>query len=485
MEESKINTYAAVLYTDGSALNPGPFGAGVHGFMYCIDSDNKSSDKPTGYGITTKGYIENSHLAKEEFTHVVPIGYFDSAYAYGNEGTNNQAEAKAFIDGSLFAIKVAEENNFILKELYVKTDSMYVLNMIVAIKRNPDTNWLNKDNIPNNHIIQEMSDMLKFVKEKDIEIKPKKVLGHSTAIGNHFADRLALLGRDIADSKNRVGNFENFVLTNKYWKPTIDRPLMLTFKQLFYMNNTYPEGHRPMYSVINYEKKETEPGAKSNNALFGLIQLHERVKVIDDIQKVYLEKMGTLSIISAMELNNIYSARHLYLYDLFGDDIYIFNKRGKRSVTVLQDETVSSEIYPPGLARTALDKSMVLEKIFKDFTSSRSLYTYIDITDDMYVTTEDKKGKQTTKCTIGPKEVGYTYDYITSDKKKAKIILQYGRDTLTRNTLAKMADPKTRCYIAILETTPNVVEYYAITYDGANDDFGIWYNFYSNKVLVK
>jgi ribonuclease HI len=473
--EEEIITKHAVIYTDGSSKNltrpghPGHWGCGLHGYIYSSNNlDNKNGDKPNGYVISDIGYIENSQLAKDPYKTVVVDQYINGYESYERVGTNNTGE----ITGILLAITESLKND--ITTLYIKTDSTYAMHVFETVKSDPAKNWDRAD-LKNREYYFIVADILKEAEESNMKIRIVKVAGHSTAIGNHLADRMALLGRLSSIKYNADKTNVVYSDAAKYWKPKLERHPFLNYKQLFFTNHLEAEDGPGIYSILDF-KKDDETGKKSSSSTYGLVVLNDKVPEIENVKRIYQNNLNSLSLISSLELNMIYKQNNKFYNDTFGDDAYTFNNRGRKYLSLLEEDIVCTEVYPPGLAKNALDKTLQLGNILNDYRGDKAIYTYTDISDRIYGV--DEKGKVDTIITQDDKMISLKHNDID-------IVLQMNNDILSRNQFKKIEKDDVDVVLVTIEKSKNSIEYFTIVHMKKTNDIIILCNFYSNSVYYK
>lgn len=471
--------YGVIIYGDGSAgpMNPGPHASGIHGYVYPKSTEGtKNNNTPNHYLITNIGYVETTEIAKEPHLQVTPIEYIDGYVIYQGEGSNNVAEGYAVIDSITYVLD--NLSNYNIESILIKTDSTYIIYALEAVKNHPDRDWLNMD-VKNASMYADMSDIFKRLKEKDIKLNVKKVLGHSTAIGNHLADRLALLGRVLAgkDNSKKVVNIQ-LTENKKYWSATDKKHPLLNYRELYFMN-TINGGSKGTYTIIDY-KKGVDTGKKTNDALYGLVMLEEPIPSIETVMDTYNKNMGTLSLISAIDLDVLYNRTTEHYFKLFGSDIYIFNNKNRSRLIVLEENPVCTDIYPPGLAKIALDKTLHLSNIIDNYRNKVDSYTYTDITDLIY--SQDSKGKY--KTLLPNSTWSLPIKYKSKAGKEYKILLELGTDMISRNQLKRLEADKPIVTFVGLEKNDKQLDYFVIIENTENKDISIWCNFFSSMHIM-
>ena len=479
MENPEITNHA-ILYTDGSCgpVNPGNnWGCGVHGYIYPSDKLGvKSSDKPTSYYVTDIGYVEEKLITTVNAQHVTPTHYINGYSSFYTLGSNNTGEVMAVVLGLTELLKLTDNEK--ISNILIKTDSMYVIHIMDKLATNPDWRHRVEKNIQYWELLESLTNECN---RREITIKIEKVLAHDTSLGNNTADRLAFLGRNNSCKYSKDNTVFTYTSSKKYWKPDIDRHPFLSFKQLFFLNG-YSTSDNGIYSILNY-KKDEEPGKKSHEANFGLVITNKQIPEIEHIKTLYQNKLGTLEVISTIDLNTLYSQKNIVNYNIFGDDIYTFGSRGKRYINVLEEEIICSEVSPPGLAKKAVEKVLLMDRYISEYRNIGKIETvtkFKDITDLIYGI--DAKGKLVTIPTNNDKYI--TASYTTNAGKDIPIVLQLGKDLITRNQFAKLVKDEPVVTLVTIETHTQYVEYYVIVETKSNNDISIWCNIFGNGLFM-
>lgn len=467
-EEMNIKdlTFTAVIYGDGSANNTeGSYGAGATGYIFDNESiGKKTGDVPTKYTITDIGYLENELLLKYKYNTVIPYMYIEGVFGYTNKGTNNKAELLAFIE-SVNGLLNTELN---ISKIVFKSDSSYTLLVIEKIYLGND--W-KKDLKENMDLLLRIEEICETLKSSDILLETIKVKGHATSLGNNIADRLANLARFTKRNEFKL------VDANKRWSKQDILPAMLKFKQLFFINNSNMVKDN-VYSIMDY-KTGVEPGKKTHEATFGIVVTKEPVGLVHEVTDMYNNYYRSLSILSAVDLNNLYNINNVYYYNLFGKDIYNINPRNN-ILLGLENDPIVKAIYPPGLAIQAYERMKGMYEVLNRAISNEKNKNeeFIDITREIYDV--DSKPKQYV-CTIG-NGVNDLDVKVKAFDKELLIPLSLGKDALSRNQF-KAIEKEKPLVLLHLSKMDKVVEYQIIVL--TEECKGIYSNIYSCKVFLK
>jgi len=462
-----------VVYTDGSCINnpSEEWGSGYHGYVYAEENlGKKNGDRPSKFIITDKGYLDAAELVKQVHQTVIPEYYVNGYYSSGGVmGSNNTGEIQAIIDMVVFGV------NNKLTSLNIMSDSMYALGWLE--KMNKQNYSFENEDRPNKEYIHALKQAIISASEIGLTVTGNKVPAHSTDMGNNIADQLALLGR-LTSSRKHIKEIKIIKTPNvRYWKSSIVKNALINYRALYFLNGD-DETTRGRYAVLNY-KKDVEPGRKSHEANFGYVVLNEPVRLIEEVKHTYQKYLRDLSLISAVDTDMLFNQNTDMLHQLFGNDIFTFNSRGRRHLSVLEEDIVCSEVYPPGLAKGALDKVIMMQRYIDEYRSSTMRATrYTDITDKIYGI--DDKGRTITKLDTLVKSL--EIEYLTKDNKPVKIVLELGKDTISRNQFKKLDKLEPVVTLVTNELSNNFIEYYVIVETKKNNDIGIYCNYFSNGI---
>lgn len=464
--------YNLVLYGDGSADNMlRIYGVGFTGYIYSDDTKNKpSSDKPNRYTITNIGYLENELLGKYKYDTVVPSYYIEGMIGYEEEGTNNVAELKAFIEPLEYLFK-NNINHYNLKSILFKSDSSYTLLILDYLANNPKEIWQKKV-LANLDLVDRIYSIINLLKDNNIELKWIKVIGHSTSLGNNIADRLALHGRV------HKCNIIEVVPSKKHWSKSFDIHPLLRFRQAFFM--TSETRSEPMYIIMDYKTGE-EVGKKTHDALFGITILEKEENMIKDAVDMFTNKFGTTSLLSTIDLKVLSSRNVLYYYKIFGKHAYRYENKNK-SVLSLDDDYVCRNVYPPGLAMQAYEKINFLYMILSEYRDNKPIENRIftDVTDSFYmIKTTKKTEKRVCSLPLGENIVKLNLNLYG---KKIQCNLVLGTDMPNRNQMKAIEDNVEKVVLSTIKL--NKMIDYQIIIETKNKEYGIYTNLYSCKIFL-
>ena len=470
----------AVMYTDGSSKpNPGYWGSGVHGYIYLDDDiDKTTGDKPTGYAITNMGYLDKSEVILYKHNNVKPFKYFNSVTSNKEPGTNNTGEIVSIYQAVNTLLELSGENNITYGSITINSDSTYALGIVSTIQKDHNEDW--DIDRPNLELWYHMRDMIDTLKEKGIELITRKVLAHSDSIGNNVADRLAYLGR-YKSSIQDIGYVWKLVPASKYWKPTFDKNPLLSFKNLFFTNESREKTSNKIYSIMNYGSN-VDTGRPSNEAVYGVVMLDKPVVAIDNVIDIHNKYMGALSTIMTIDLSVLYSQKHNVYHGQFGDCAYSFNVRNK-TMSVVEEDPITYTVKPAGIANNALKKTVKMTQLLNDYIEDsveNKSRLNIDITNFFY----KKNSKDKFICKVSAL-TKYIKIPITIDGVELPVIIVLGNDTLDRNAIKKFERKVGKVTLLVEIVGDGVANYYTIFESADRKEYGIYCNPYTNKLFYK
>lgn len=498
-------THHIVLYTDGSCLpkhatdSIGITGSGCHGYIYDSSTIGCSdNNRPQKWYITTNGY-QHEALVKDKSSCCIPYCYIDAVYFQNNTTTPVSELNAVYLPLKDLADEYLEmDDNFILKDITLFIDSSYVvLTLEKLLTKQID---LSDPSLKNNVLINELNNILELFLAKKVIIYVNKIKGHSGNVGNDTADKLALCGRTLLyrNIYNQADNGYQFILSEakKYWSKEDNRHPMLKYKQLFFYNNENIHDNF-FFSILDY-KSDSDPGRKTNDACFGLVKLNDDDNYILDSIKQYqnhLWSIGKTSIISTINLDNLFNRFTTHFYKLFNTNSMLFNTK-QNSLTNLDFSPLIYTVDPSGIANRALDKMSKLRYLLDIYKENQEVkhVAMIDITEHIYEQKE-KVVKKATKKTPEVTEIIYEtkipngenyleikIKHSLLDNKETIIPFDLGKDTLSRNQFKQLEYAKPKITL-VLERQQLIVYYYTIV--ESEDALGIFCNFYSGRIVLK
>lgn len=466
MSENKI--YSGVFSVDGSAYpNPGDYGYGVHGYVFESDTIAKNNDRPTTHHTTNTGYVPREEIGRSTSKEVKPTHYLDMIGSYNNVGTNNMGELLAIVEVIRFFNDNLDVN---VTNIIIQSDSTYAMgacNAMIAGK----THW-NVPDKPNLNILIDMNNVVTAALARGVKIELVKVKGHSGDLGNHLADRLALLGR--VNSSRGIYTLKSNFRAGKYWKLKDDKHPFINVNHLFFTNEERKENS---YIIMDYPT-DIELGKKTNESLYGVVVMKEPIELVDDVVKSFNTNMKSLSMLSSIKVSSLVSQYHLVNREAFGNDIYMYNKRGNE-LNVMDNLPLANNILPAGLATQMYTKTLNLRAIMESYINndSTTVRTMHDVTDMFFGL--DNKDKPVCILENGAKMIKLD---ITVNKKKYTVPMMMGIDIIPRNNIKRLEKLNPKVTIVTDVLAGKVIEYYTVI--ECDDGIAIYCNFYSNKIFL-
>lgn len=490
-----------VIYTDGSFktnvegdMTLGSYGSGAHGYVYDETKELKiTTDSPHNFYITTEGYVVSNEYNPDIYKAVSPCYYIDASYSFLNKGTIGKAELLAI---SCVIRSILENRNSIetetskLNNILVLSDSTYAIGEVDRANTYPNIEEYKKylkPDTPNSDILLDIKILLNELAKSNIKIQLDKVAAHSMHIGNDIADDLAYLARELSGNHKLVNLCKIYKIEKgkRYWNYSLEEYELLKFKQLFFTNSLRANGTEVIYSIMNY-KTDVEPGTRTHDAMMGLVCLKHSPEIIEDAIEEYHRGLRTMSILSVVNLKNLYSRDVSYYYDMFGRDLFtfIYSKREllKRNIPIV------TPVRSSGLANKLLMDMQFMYKyityyrdISKDTVVEDTLVNntirYINITNVFYDLEKKKKS-----CIVPQ---GSTFIVVDSewDGKPLKFPLSLGKDILERNQFKRLESTDIKVYAVIEKMSDKSYRYYTLIKSDGN--IGIYANLYSNKIITE
>ena len=509
----------AVLYTDGSAKpNPGYYGGSGHGYIYDEEDtvDKRINQSPNGFTLTNIGYITNEqntvltggklheaavnkvvsisgslkqfYNSVDELRYlktvpVKPTHYLNGCYSGSDVGTNNIGELMGVIH-TLGKLTDHSEVYDHLKKVILHIDSEYVIGLVNKCigGQQPTPN----DGFPNYVYRIDLYNILLEYTNNGIEICVKKILAHSGELGNELADRLAFLAMHASTVGDNIDKLS--VLPAKgYWNYTVPgrHPFLLN-RQIFFAGVEDSAYHR--YYVMKYSS-DMEPGRKTGETLFGLIITAKQQEYIDSVLLEYQKHLGTTSIVSTVDLNQLYSQFTSIYYEIFGASIYEYNKRNG-ALSALGHTRITAEVRPAGLANEALSKlsslQWILEQVLGNVEMLPNMSTH-DIT-NLFFVTDTNKNKKVTKCILSQQDISCNVA-LSIDSVNFNACLELGIDMPERNHIKRLETLNPNITLVCRKDSEYYIQYYVVISIDSTDgdgskDVSIWHNPYSSEVYL-
>lgn len=506
--------YKIIVYTDGSAgpTMPGNLGSGYHGYIYDADEEVKRSGDvpkdgyPSIYGYVGKdNEVEFKEYEKEKIR-VVPIGYIDGMFSPGNnyKGYANDAEVDAIVYFFSNLVKNFNSDIEIFKntsEITLLADSLVALLVMKRVLQHYNT-WydkcIGKDGFKQNKLeecikenyknltdnvfryVSSVANILINTFGKELpKLNLVKVKGHNGNIGNEVADSWAVCAR-----KYHTMVDTSVLITDRYWKPTIDKHPLLRYKELFFMLNSKDVGY---LTIMNYSSAFTV-GQRTADVIYGVVSIAEDpvIDLIRELNNIYNARYTNDPILLyAMDLNEIYKPENVVNIRNFKDKIFTMDNKG--NIRLNDEINVIYPIKPSGLAKQVYDTTMSFSVILEDFKlylkdNKKPDHTldWIDITDKVFKV----KGKKL-ECILPNGNKDITLKDVNVLKHKFDLKLYHNIDIIDRNHLKALDKYKdTKVYVVFKPNGNRCIKYYTVITVDSKNIYGIWQNMFSSRIYL-
>lgn len=481
-----------VIYTDGGCKpSRGRGGYGIHGYMY-VDTQPKQGSGCKALP-TANGYIDGG-----DKKYAVTIDhYIDIWGSFEDDVTNNIAELTAMVK----ALTYIDSLRGSIERCVVFTDSEYVkkgLNEWVDgwVSRG----WVKQDGTE----VANRDTWLELLAVKEKLLKPdtdgnvldfeiKWVRGHSGDVGNVRADLMATRG--VYMSQKNIVKEETVVSDPKgYWKPTGTISRLLSKTSWYFTTNTpqreTTSGHT-VYHLGNHGSDDTMLGKPMSDVSFSVVYMKEKDPVLESIRSLNDEIQGNVysqnvvvANLSNLRLSEEYSTLASHGTDILG----IEYKPNRAAITMTASGRVlSMEKRPARLSYRAIENLLVLESLLEMYIAQMSSVVVTDVTDEIYTSSEGKKGKTIYKLndnigvTCKETKLKIKYD-VGGGSNQIEIKLLLGIDLPDRNTLNALCDLTPKVKLISWREGSGAFRYGSIMEVG--DDIAIFSSLHSNLVLL-
>lgn len=492
INETTTGKTGIVFYTDGSCrpTNPGPIGWGAHGYLFSYDKPKKGSGNQT-HILTPSGYVPKSEKAKEAFTEIIPISYFEM---FGSD-LEQQNSAIAELLGMYNALLKA--NTYPISTLTVYVDSEYVRRGVEEWYHTWEkNNWVRNDGskVPNESQWKKLIEQYNLLKDKGVVVNIEWVKGHNGIFGNTLADKLANIGSNYSIRK-MLRTECKIVPAEGYWsREVIKHPLISSKRMLFSTDSgTQIPGE---YYLTDAVTDEDMIGKKRSEGSYSIVILPITEKPLEVMREYQTSIAYGLNSIILARIDKLYNSDMYFDLMEYGDVCFVKAKSFNLDLNFVDDLPVTKELRPAKLSMRAMSSIAFLKNIlntFRDITDSGVIedkYSIENITSQLYKL-EDKvvKGKIETSFKLRPEfVVGVTS--LKLDKKVMKgdkeitvnLVLNFGIDTVERNSFKKLEPFKPTVYLMSWLESPETLRY--VTIIKTDDAYGIYAGMYSNMVFI-
>ena len=498
----------AVFYCDGGSrpTSSGYGGYGVHGYTYDMVKEIKGTLEPSKSGKpkpTQYGYVDPKLDFPKDAVLVEPKEYVDELEALGFNVTNNQAE----LDAAIRAIELGKAKG--AKRIQLLSDSQYVVvgatNHLANWREN---NWVKSDNKPlmNAERWRKLDSAIRDAKRDAIDISLRYVPGHEGNVGNERADMLATRGTYLSQNQDWAvrTQIRRELPAKGYWSPEPEISPFFTFSRCYFTTNQQQErakDGRYIYFGGNTDKDNKgrlELGKRISDSAYSVIYLSKPDDAVE-IMRTHASRVlehGTTESVYIAYTDNLHH-RQYHRDILEGECDLTMRPTGLGKSVHLPLGGSNTAILmeacnPPNLAWRAIDSLNFLKTLLDEWLDANREATprlvVTEITDVLFETEKDKKGKTVTKVhsaiTQVTKSLKVDVNYRLNPDKQGvtSCTMSLGLDLPQRLNLSYLASPETKAY-AVTYRESDVAFRFAVIIE-SGDDVGIWANIYSNPRYV-
>lgn len=487
--------YGAVIYADGSARpNPGPFGSGIHGYLFTQVSDTTKPTKIGAWVATNKGYLLEKDVAAKKAEQVCVVNYLDAFSSSLEMGTNNIGEINAV---GLFFTKMKEVADSV-NSVYVLSDSDLTVKGITSWLQGWLRNgWKTKTGAPvsNQKHWEALNEVVSDFKTRGV-FDIAWVRGHNDNLGNVRADYLAKLGTNYS-SAGLLHDHTELSEPLRYNKVDVNLHPFISLKRIYF--NTDAELNMPgLYYQAGWSGQDFVFGKRTSEAAFSVVRLATPDAVLEAIVKAQCAIKTGLNTVVYAKIDRVKSADVFPYIQKYG--VYCLNQdRRNLNMNFLDGKPLTIEIRPGELPVRAIDVLSHLEEVlakFEDYyLETQTLgpksenYAIHDVTEHFYTLSEKRVGKTIVsvstlnkKFVVGIKKTEVVIDSPFEPGKALTLPLIFTDDIPGRNTFKHLESKEPCVYIVTWKESESVLRYATII--NTNDAVGVWCNYFANQVLL-
>lgn len=505
-QEEKMKKYNFVVYTDGSGLlEYRTWGLGFIGYSYEVKDgkDPKNSYKPDKSLIkklnpTNLGFVTKELIAEDPmYSKSTPVEVDKILYGFKEgdiDNTNNFAEASA-VKEVFNIIKTEIDSGHEVNSIMIKTDSQMVVTVMTSLWNSEKDFDYNRFAYP--ELYKTIHELMKFFKSKNVKFSVLHVYGHSSSLGNHIADRLAFVGRNLHTTRKMTACdetgfkyiLENASVLNDEFEeyengPMLKQPFNRLFFPLF-------NGNMSRYNVMEYAKNDKDMGTRNPSITFGFVKEDDPDKTVE-------------AILNSKEADKIKDEYfHLLIQNLNKPIPFLMLKLGEsvinfknKALRILDDVDILVMSEPSGLIRQQLDRyiktDMALDAYehFKNNKKKVNNSEIVDLTDKFFKVDKDK-----VKCVIKHNEEdfkvttkmdGHDFEHVVKFKSFLPV-QKYFRDF-------EKGYKDIKCYFLTILVSKNEFkkrtsylfdDYFIVDAESSDGKrhLSVWCNFYSGRTI--
>lgn len=483
-----------VIYADGSArpTNPGPFGSGMHGYVYRPVDDPKKASRIGKWVATTKGYQVEKDLQGKAPQLVTVLRYVDLVLPHPVHGTNNEAELDA-LNGIL---EILTELNGTVGSLLVLTDSRYVRDNFSMLSKWESNNWLTSVGTPvkNKALWQSVQTLTTALIQNGLQFSIDWVRGHNGELGNSRADVLAGIAAQTS-SEERAAQITVYT-TKVCHVPKIDVNPLLDMRRVYF--NNHPDYNFPG----EYAMAGVDVGRRSSEAEFSIVRLSTPDPVIELVKAQHFKHEREFNRIMFLKMDTLFSPAVYPFIEQYKETCFQPQTGRGVGIDFVDRTSLSYEVQASELPLRTVETLNYLTDILDviedrlkpvmDFTNyDREMGHRIeDLTHHFYDGIEKKRGKvvfqeKELKKTIGVGlphiKLPATVD-IGDGEREVLIPLLFGMDLPTRNALKRIETEDPRLYLITWKASAQSFKYATVLQTQSAS--GIWCNFHAAQIFL-
>jgi ribonuclease HI len=470
-------------------------GWGLHGYFYYPTPAKQG----TGCKelVTAKGY-DAKGSGKPDIT------VFEYVDAFGAiaDSTNNYAEVMAMIR----ALEITMEKG--LTQVLILADSKYALNGHAQWMHGwARANWQGRQGteIANVELWKRLHTLDEELKRSGVKILTDHIKGHSGALGNETADRLATSG--VFSGFNH--QFDEVVVYSDakgYWGSVRANNRFLAHPFRYFSTQshvpTLSADGRHIYYTGKMKRADLEMvGKKISDSSLAVVYLREPEPALEVIGDCFrMMGQGTYQGLVIADMSEILKPAMCESLTKFEHRLLLKDFNASRVIDPTTDVILGLEAKPPFLAFRIVETMSGLEQYFNHYLNGmHEFVTTTDITELLYETTkasaaEDKAGVAgkakkpvvKLKASISPGsrtvEAKANYAKAAGGTGVVDVTLTLDQDIPDRNTLAALAGDDIKVTLLTWPESSMAIRYATVI--EVNGDAAIWAGAYANLKLV-
>ena len=488
MSEPELTT-RAVIYTDGGHRAQWHCGGyGAHGYI----TDGQLATKGDGCKVTPtlKGYLDH----KDKNSHVQILQYLDF-HGPLTETTNNIAELQAAI--RTLELCFEQRETYQLAVVSIFSDSEYLVKGVNEnLNKWSKNNWTKSDGNPiaNKEQWQTLSQWLETYSKHQLIVEFDWVKGHSTDLGNQYADLQATRGLLLAE-KGYTEEHVEWSDPKGYWSFKAEPAKLLSKGYWYFTSNSgipVASGEESDYTVyyLGNHKEDAFLGKPISDGSYVIVYLNAPDPVLETVRVHQNTAVPSgeqrLFIADLAKLRQPYYYRDICDYE----DRRLYARPERDANLHSPDHTrLTREMRPARRSFQILEHMGFLQWVFECYRSQSDLLPMeiTDLTTYFYESVTNKKGKEVTqlRSDVEPTqrkielEIGYR---VNGAAQRAPMELVLNMDLPSRNTLNAIAEKSPQVYALTWNESETSFRYATVVH--CDEGIGIYSTLYSNLYVV-